>query len=134
MVTNEESQEINELIKISKLPSSKVFKGSPKKNGVIKLLKKLKLDYIFGIHFPYIISEELIKIPSSQFLNLHPSYLPYNKGWHTPSWAILKNTPAGASLHYMSKELDMGNIILRKEVKIDLSDTAASLYKKIKLL
>lgn len=134
MVTDESSDEIKKLIQLSNLPNSKIFVGSPKTNKVENYLQKLNLDYIFGIHYPYIITETLLNIPKVGFLNLHPAYLPYNRGWHTPSWSILDKTPAGATLHFMSKYLDLGDIIHQKTVNIDPNDTANSLYKKIKAL
>jgi methionyl-tRNA formyltransferase len=134
MVTDESSDEIKKLIQLSDLPNSKIFVGSPKTNNVENYLQKLNLDYIFGIHYPYIITETLLTMPKVGFLNLHPAYLPYNRGWHTPSWSILDKTPAGATLHFMSKDLDLGDIIHQKKVNIDPNDTANSLYKKIKSL
>lgn len=122
----------NELIKISGLEVDKIFKGK-EVNGkeVINFIKTLNVDYIIGIHFPYIISEELLNLPKIGFLNLHPAYLPYNKGWHTPSWAIIDQTPYGATLHFMSEELDAGDIIYQEEVSVLSHDTANSLYKKV---
>src|SRR5690606_40574828 len=63
-----------------------IFEGNDFKNDEnFSKLKELNLDYIIGIHFPYIIPTEVLKIPKTGFLNLHPAYLPYNKGWNTPS-------------------------------------------------
>jgi methionyl-tRNA formyltransferase len=110
-----------------------VFEGNECKsrNSIFKL-SQLDLDYIIGIHFPYIIPSEMLKIPKIGFLNLHPAYLPYNRGWHTPSWAIMDNTPVGATLHFMSEELDSGDIIAQSQVEIRPDDTAHTLYKKLK--
>jgi methionyl-tRNA formyltransferase len=59
-------------------------------------LRQLDLDFIIGIHFPYLIPEEVLAIPKQGVLNLHPAYLPYNRGWHTgPS----SKAPIGATLH-----------------------------------
>ncbi len=72
--------------------------------------------------------------PSRGVLNLHPSYLPYNRGWHTPTWAILDGTPAGASLHYVDESLDTGDIVCQRHAVIDPADTAHTLYAKLKKL
>jgi methionyl-tRNA formyltransferase len=123
------------LIQISNLPNEYIFKGKIFKNEEsIKKLKALNLDYIIGIHFPYIIPIEVLEIPSIGFLNLHPAYLPYHKGWHTPSWAIIDEKPYGATLHFMSEALDEGDIIRQKEIKVSQYDTADSLYKKVLIL
>ncbi|HLS30291.1 MAG TPA: formyltransferase family protein [Flavobacteriaceae bacterium] len=120
------------LITTSNLPSSRIFEGQEFKSAeAIKFLTGLNLDYIFGIHFPYIIPKQVLDIPKVGFLNLHPAFLPYNKGWHTPSWAIIDKTPYGATLHFMAEELDAGDILHQKEINITPEDTANSLYFKV---
>lgn len=117
------------------LPESHIFSGKefrlPKS---IELLRNANLDYIFGIHFPSIIPQEVLEIPSEGVLNLHPAYLPFNRGWHTPTWAILDGTPIGATLHFMEKEVDTGNIISQRKLNIQPDDTANSLYQRLKQL
>lgn len=98
----------------------------------ISLLSSLNLDYIIGIHFPYIVPERVLAIPRIGVLNLHPAYLPFNRGWHTPSWAILEETPIGATLHFMDTGVDTGDIIHQKEVMVSPGDTAHTLYQKLK--
>jgi methionyl-tRNA formyltransferase len=98
------------------------------------VLQMLDLDLIIAIHFPYIIPKEILSIPRQGVLNLHPAYLPYNRGWHTPSWAILDGTPIGATLHFMDEGIDTGDIVHRKELTISPGDTAHSLYQQLKKL
>lgn len=98
----------------------------------IAKLRDLKLDYIFGIHFPYLVPESVLAVSGNGFLNLHPAYLPFNRGWHAPTWSILDGTPSGATLHFMDKGLDTGDIIHRKELQVVESDTADALYQKLK--
>lgn len=117
------------------LDDSKIMRGTEfKLPENIQRLKTAQLDYIFGIHFPYLIPKEVLDIPEIGVLNLHPAYLPFNRGWHTPSWAILENTPIGATLHFMEEELDSGDIILQKQLEILPNDTANSLYARLKRL
>lgn len=121
-----------ELIEHSGLDVEFILKGKAFETQDAKArLKALDLDYIIGVHFPYIIPEEVIQIPKLGFLNLHPSYLPFNKGWHTPSWAILEGTPYGATLHFMSPVLDEGDVIHQKQLNVLPNDTANSLYARV---
>jgi len=119
----------------SHLDTSRILKGNQfrTKSG-INLLKKLKVDYIISVHFPYIFPREVLKIPKHGILNLHPAYLPYNRGWHTPSWAIWEGTPYGATLHFMEEGIDTGDIINQKHLAILPDDTANILYKRVKKL
>jgi methionyl-tRNA formyltransferase len=100
-------------------------------SGLI-LLEELKLDYLICIHFPYLIPRALLSIPKFGVLNLHPGYLPYNRGWHTPIWAMLEGTPIGATLHFMDRHIDTGDIVHQKPVNILPGDTANTLYQRIK--
>jgi methionyl-tRNA formyltransferase len=93
------------------------------------LLKKLCPDYLLSIHFPLILPQEILEIPTVGALNLHPAFLPWNRGWHTPSWAIMDGTPFGATLHWIDAGLDTGPIALQKRVAILPSDTAHELYQ-----
>ena len=125
----------DELIKLSGLSPEYIFEGkSFSQEENISKLKAIGAKYIIGIHFPYIVPQEVLDIPSIGFLNLHPAYLPFNKGWHTPSWAILDDTPYGATLHFMSMALDCGDIIHQKLLKVNPDDTAHTLYQRVKNL
>jgi methionyl-tRNA formyltransferase len=95
------------------------------------LLRHLELDYIIGVHFPYIVPESVLEIPRVGVLNLHPALLPYNRGWHTPSWAILDETPIGATLHFMDSGVDTGDIVAQAELDIRPEDTAHTLYSRL---
>lgn len=133
LITDEDSIERQQLIDLSGLDNSRIFIGKPKQDQ-IERIQKAQLDFIIGIHFPYIIRASLLEASRNGFLNLHPAYLPYNRGWHTPSWAILEGTPAGATLHFMSEEVDMGDIVHQKTLEIAPEDTANTLYQKMKKL
>ncbi|MGH2705954.1 MAG: methionyl-tRNA formyltransferase [Actinomycetota bacterium] len=102
--------------------------------AAVALLEALQLDYLVCVHFPLIVPPEVLRIPRHGVLNLHPAYLPYNRGWHTPSWAILEGTPYGASLHLMSEEVDAGPVVLRKALEVRPDDTADTLYRRVKSL
>jgi len=117
------------------LNDKKILRGNEFKSEYGKdLLKKLNLDYIISIHFPYIYPKEILEIPKHGVLNLHPAYLPYNKGWHTPTWAIWDNTPYGATLHFMNEKIDSGNIVHQKILEVYPHDVADTLYKRVEYL
>ncbi len=105
-----------------------------RKEKGLDLIDKFKLDYIISVHFPYIYTKKIFDKPKHGVLNLHPAFLPYNRGWHTPSWAIYENTPYGATLHFMDEDTDTGDIVRRKKIAIRPQDTADSLYKRVKEL
>ncbi|MBP1908191.1 methionyl-tRNA formyltransferase [Methanolobus bombayensis] len=116
------------------LESQNVLEGSKFRTGEsIQKLKELEPDYIICVHFPYVVPKEVLEIPKYGVLNLHPAYLPYNRGWNTPTWAIYDGTPYGATLHFMNEGMDAGDIIHQKGIEIMPDDTADSLYQKVKM-
>ena len=96
----------------------------------IARMKEMAPHYLFGIHFPLIIPETVLSIPSVGVLNLHPAYLPFNRGWHNSAWALLDETPYGGTLHFMNSGVDTGDIVHQKRVIPSPDDTGNSLYKK----
>lgn len=96
----------------------------------IQLLEDINPDYILTVHFQYIVPQSVLDTPEHGVVNLHPAYLPYNRGWHTPSWAIWEQTIYGATLHLMTEKIDAGDIIARQRVQKQPDDTADSLYNR----
>ena len=108
-----------------------IFRGREMFNeAALRSLRQSDLDYIFLVHLQWKIPPALLRVPRHGVLNLHPAYLPYNRGWHTPTWAILDGTPFGATLHFMSEEIDQGDVVHQKPLAIKPSDTADSLYRR----
>ncbi len=134
--TADKATHAEELIKLcSHLEQRFILRGTIFRESTgINTLESLKPDYIICVHFPYSMPESVLNIPRIGVLNLHPSFLPYNRGWHTATWAILEGTPYGATLHFMAGELDAGDIIHQKTLEILPEDTADSLYQRVKQL
>ena len=79
-----------------------------------------------------ILSETFIKKSNMKILNIHPSLLPKYKGLNT-HLRVIKNKEkfSGCTVHFVSKKLDSGKIIIQRKVKINKNDTAKKLEKKI---
>lgn len=65
-----------------------------------------------------------------RFINSHPGYSPWNRGWYPYVFAILTNTPAGATLHEIDKGIDTGPVIEQIRIHFDDEVTAKSLYRQ----
>ncbi len=79
-----------------------------------------------------ILSKNFIKSFKGKILNIHPSLLPKYKGLKTHVRAISNGDKySGCTVHFVNSKLDSGKIILQKRVKIESSETANSLAKKI---
>ena len=95
-------------------------------------LKKRKIKFLCLAGFMKILSSDFIKKFGHKIVNIHPSLLPKFKGINTHK-RVLKNNEkySGCTVHYVTPELDSGNIILQKKIIINKSETEKSLEKKI---
>ena len=100
-----------------------------------QILRKYKVDLILLIGFMRILSSEFCREWSDRILNVHPSLLPKFKGLNTFS-RMLKNKEknAGCTVHFVSKELDSGEIIVQKKFTINSTDDEKILKKKTQQL
>lgn len=67
-----------------------------------------------------------------RIINIHPSLLPKYKGLHTHKRALeAGDSEHGASVHYVSEELDGGAVIAQARVNITPDDTPDTLAAKV---
>lgn len=95
------------------------------------VVKELGPDLLVCAGFKYIIPREILDLPELGTVNLHASYLPYNRGYNPSYWSIVEDVPAGATVHYVTEALDSGPIIDREEVEVRPDDTGKSLYERL---
>ncbi len=121
----------SDLTPISGLAPKYIFLGSDlRQPSFLNKMRQLKPDYILAMFFRHILPKELLDIPTFGGINMHPSYLPYNRGSSGPSWSIIEGTGPGITLHFMNEEVDAGDIIAQKEIKADFTDNGESLHQK----
>lgn len=97
----------------------------------LELLREHEIDLVVSAGFRHIVPEEYLEIPLFGAINIHKSYLPYNRGANPNVWSITEDNPAGVSIHYMTAGVDAGPIINRQKVPIEPDDTARSLYERL---
>jgi dTDP-4-amino-4,6-dideoxyglucose formyltransferase len=110
-----------------------------KSNNVILWEKELTLDdvyekdYDFYISYNYrfIIPEIVVNFCYAKLINLHISYLPYNRGSDPLFWSIVDKTPCGVTIHEINAGLDTGPILVQKLVELDKEDTLKTGYEKM---
>ena len=76
-------------------------------------------DFIVSYNYRYIISKEIIDCVKGNAINMHISFLPYNRGANPNVWSFLEDTPKGVTIHYIDEYIDTGDIIVQREVFID---------------
>ena len=80
-----------------------------------KKIKKNDYDWLLNIWSSKIYKKRFLSKFKNN-LNLHPSYLPHNRGKDPYVWAIYNSTPIGVSIHEMNSKIDKGKIYLRKKI------------------
>ncbi|MGA9471850.1 MAG: formyltransferase family protein [Terriglobales bacterium] len=97
----------------------------------LKRVAAVKPDMGFSIMFGYLLKQEFLSLLPRGCLNLHPAFLPFNRGAHPNVWSIVDRTPAGVTLHSIDEGIDTGDIICQKKVSVMPTDTGESLYHKL---
>jgi len=106
-------------------------KGLKVWNKNVNFLKVNLSDFGFSIHYPRILKPHIIA-QYKKIYNLHPSYLPYGRGYYPIFWALWEDTPAGATLHEINAEIDQGNIVAQIKVEYKENDTGGSLFQRVR--
>lgn len=87
-------------------------------NGNLEKINVGEYDICVSFGYRKIISSKDLKRFKRKPINLHLSYLPFNRGAHPNYWSFVENTPKGVTIHEIKKGIDTGNIILQKLVHI----------------
>ena len=114
------------LIKLIESKNIKVI--NLKRSITLKDVKKADIIISFG--YRKIIKEKILKSAQRPIINLHMSYLPFNRGAHPNFWSFIKNTPKGVTIHEINKKIDSGNIIVQKKLRMNISKKKFSTFKK----
>jgi len=104
-------------------------------------IRQLEPEIIFSIYYRKILSPEVITIPRLGCINVHPGLLPKFRGCNPTYWNIINAEKyAGSTMHYMTNEIDNGNIIAQKVIDIgdrngfelnrDIMKLGVSLFKE----
>ena len=95
-------------------------------------LQHKKVDLILLAGYMRILSPEFVKLWQGKILNVHPSLLPKFPGAHSIKDAFeAKEKETGATIHFVTEEVDGGPIILQKRVPIHPDDTLETLEGRV---
>jgi len=89
-------------------------------------------DLVVSFGYRQKISSEVLAGASRPVLNLHMSYLPFNRGAHPNFWSFYDGTPAGISIHELDDTIDGGPVCFQKLVNFDNEEqTFATTYDRL---
>lgn len=91
-------------------------------------INNIKPDFVVSYNYKHIIGEEVIGLMPDKIINLHTSYLPFNRGFDPNLWSIIEDSPKGVTIHRIDKGIDTGDILFQRKVDIDDNETLISSY------
>ena len=99
---------------------------------ILKALKKENIDLIVLAGYMRILSGDFISAYENKILNIHPALLPSFKGAHGIKDAFEYGAKiTGVTVHFVTKDMDAGPIILQSPVKVIEDDTEETLAEAI---
>ena len=106
-------------IKYEFMPINKNNKVQKEKE-LLGLVKKYKIDLIVLARYMQVLSPRLCKKLKGKIINIHHSFLPSFKGARPYQQAYMKGVKIiGATAHYVTDELDEGQIIEQDVERVD---------------
>jgi phosphoribosylglycinamide formyltransferase 1 len=97
-----------------------------------QLIDAYRPDLVVLAGFMRVLSGPFVERYAGRMLNIHPSLLPKYTGLHTHRRALeAGDTEHGATVHYVTPELDGGPLILQSRVPVKAGDTEATLTARV---
>jgi phosphoribosylglycinamide formyltransferase-1 len=99
---------------------------------LIDTLKPVAPDLIVLAGFMRILSAKFVQQFSGKIINIHPSLLPAYKGLDTHQRVLeAGETYHGATVHFVTEQLDDGEIVIQSRIEISPNDDAESLQQRV---
>ena len=86
-------------------------------------------DLIISFGYRYILDNKFISQCRCPIVNLHISYLPFNRGAHPNFWSFYDDTPSGVSIHLIDEGIDTGPILFQKKINFVNEKTFVETHK-----
>lgn len=101
-------------------------------HALLAIVQQCEPDLVVLAGFMRILTPIFVTPLYGKLINIHPSLLPKYSGLHTHQRALdAGDSEAGATVHFVSTELDDGPAILQAKVPVLADDTAAILAQRV---
>lgn len=89
-------------------------------------------DLVISYGYRHILKQDIIESSPAPIVNLHISYLPWNRGAHPNFWSFYDATPSGVSIHLIDENIDTGPILYQKYVNFSAEEiTFSQTYNRL---
>ncbi|WP_428818619.1 phosphoribosylglycinamide formyltransferase [Microbulbifer sp. MCCC 1A16149] len=102
--------------------------------AMIEVIDAYEPDLVILAGFMRILTPGFVRHYSGRMLNIHPSLLPKYQGLHTHQRALdAGDSEHGATVHFVTEELDGGPPVLQAAVPIEAGDDAGTLSQRVQV-
>ncbi|HIO93106.1 MAG TPA: phosphoribosylglycinamide formyltransferase [Leucothrix mucor] len=103
--------------------------------ALVKIIDGYSVDIIVLAGFMRILTPNFVTRYQGKLINIHPSLLPLHRGLHTHRRALEDSvTQHGASVHFVTPELDAGAVLIQGVVPVRKNDTETSLAERVHII
>lgn len=121
--------EIEELAEKNHIPFLAVSNINSKK--VEKFIKERSPDYLVSCLLLQLVKKNILALPQKGSINFHPALFEAHRGGFSSFWALLKNRKkSGATVHFMTENLDAGKVLIQKNFLVKTSDSIFCINQK----
>lgn len=110
-----------------------VFQPEKIKDGdSVEKIRSLKPDLIVVVAYGKILPKEILEAAPMGCVNIHGSLLPKLRGAAPIQWSVINGDEySGVTSMMMNEGLDTGDMLVKKQVKIDFNETSGELYNRL---
>ena len=102
---------------------------------LVNMLRDAGVELVVLAGFMRVLHEPMLKAFPRRIINIHPSLLPKFPGLEAWKQALVAcETVTGCTVHYVDEQIDHGQILAQKEVRILPNDTEESLHARIQVV
>lgn len=91
----------------------------------------LDCDFYVSHNYQYIMRGHVLERIKNRFINIHISYLPWNRGSYPNFWSWYEGTPKGVTIHQIDDGVDTGPIFSQMIVTFEPGGTLRSTWQRL---
>ncbi len=101
--------------------------GNINEESCQEFIKQLHPDLLVSAYFSQILKKEIISLPKTGVLNIHPGWLPSYKGAMAYFWVLNNGSDkGGVTVHWIDEGIDTGEVLARKSFTLKANATQES--------
>lgn len=120
-----------QIISEKKIP---LYSVSNHNNDTCRDLLKADQPDVLVLGGTRIIKPKILDVPRQSTVNAHPGLLPWLRGSASVGWALYNDMAQGATAHFVNPGIDLGDIIVSRELPVYRHDSYESINYRIATL